>query len=311
MVADELPTSSAEKACTLPLPLRRFVDHANAHIMTRTVTHEKVTTVVPLLKSRTTSSPPPGRAICSCAGRRAEDWLLLDQARLGKQCATGSADARHRVLGLLKKPIFADLVEQAGGKEALLDARIEVIEGDLPNVPALPTDLDVLVHCAGDVSFDPPIDQAFRTNVVGTQALLEAMLTAVRGRDHDQGAEGADRRIPHYVHISTAYTAGRRRGAIPEAPHEHAIDYQAETRPAGHARAGRSPVADVGAAGRATPGCRTTVPAGRLSDHGRRHRTAPVGVGQRGNWCAPGPNGPARWAGPMCTPSPRLSANGS
>ncbi len=142
----------------------------------------------------------------------------------------GSADARHRVLGLLKKPIFADLVEQAGGKEALLDARIEVIEGDLPNVPALPTDLDVLVHCAGDVSFDPPIDQAFRTNVVGTQALLEAMLTAVRGRDHDQGAEGADRRIPHYVHISTAYTAGRRRGAIPEAPHEHAIDYQAETR---------------------------------------------------------------------------------
>ena len=31
------------------------------------------------------------------------------------------------------------------------------------------------------------------------------------------------------MHISTAYTAGRRRGAIPEAPHEHSIDYQAET----------------------------------------------------------------------------------
>ncbi|MCW2811041.1 MAG: hypothetical protein JWP61_1499, partial [Friedmanniella sp.] len=35
--------------------------------------------------------------------------------------------------------------------------------------------------------------------------------------------------VPHYVHISTAYTAGRRRGAIPERPHEHDIDYQAET----------------------------------------------------------------------------------
>ena len=31
------------------------------------------------------------------------------------------------------------------------------------------------------------------------------------------------------MHISTAYTAGRRRGAIPEAPHVHNIDYDAET----------------------------------------------------------------------------------
>src|SRR6185503_2577118 len=30
--------------------------------------------------------------------------------------------------------------------------------------------------------------------------------------------------------ISTAYTAGRRRGAIPEAPHVHSIDYEAETK---------------------------------------------------------------------------------
>src|SRR4029453_7307705 len=37
-------------------------------------------------------------------------------------------------------------------------------------------------------------------------------------------------KVPHYVHISTAYTAGRRRGAIPEAPHVHSIDYEAETR---------------------------------------------------------------------------------
>ena len=36
-------------------------------------------------------------------------------------------------------------------------------------------------------------------------------------------------KIPHYVHISTAYTAGRRRGAIPEAHQVHTIDYDAET----------------------------------------------------------------------------------
>ena len=135
----------------------------------------------------------------------------------------GSAGAHDRVRSLLKKKIFADLAEQHGGLDGLL-ARVEVIEGDLPNVPPLPSDLDVVVHCAGDVSFDPPIDQAFTTNVVGTQVLMERLLEAVTG------ADGERTKVPHYVHISTAYTAGRRRGAIPEAGHVHGIDYEAETR---------------------------------------------------------------------------------
>lgn len=135
----------------------------------------------------------------------------------------GSATARDRVVSLVKHKIFAAARDAAGGAEALVDTRIEVIEGDLPNVPELPRDLDVLVHCAGDVSFDPPIDQAFTTNVVGTKALMARMLDACRGED------GRPTRIPHYVHISTAYTAGRRRGAIPEGPQEHSVDYEAES----------------------------------------------------------------------------------
>jgi alcohol-forming fatty acyl-CoA reductase len=134
----------------------------------------------------------------------------------------GSATARDRMIGVVKKPIFDDLREAAGGVAELLDTRIEVIEGDLPNVPHLPADLDIVVHCAGDVSFDPPIDQAFTTNVIGTKALMDSMLDAVTD------AHGQPRKVPHYVHISTAYTAGRRRGAIPEAPQVHNIDYDAE-----------------------------------------------------------------------------------
>jgi alcohol-forming fatty acyl-CoA reductase len=134
----------------------------------------------------------------------------------------GSASARDRMTAVVKKPIFNDVREAAGGAAELLDSRLEIIEGDLPNVPELPADLDILVHCAGDVSFDPPIDQAFTTNVIGTKALLNRMLEAVRG-DHGQRVK-----MPHYVHISTAYTAGRRRGAIPEAPQVHDIDYDAE-----------------------------------------------------------------------------------
>jgi alcohol-forming fatty acyl-CoA reductase len=134
----------------------------------------------------------------------------------------GSASARDRMIAIVKKPIFTEIRETAGGAEELLDSRIEIIEGDLPNVPRLPADLDIVLHCAGDVSFDPPIDQAFTTNVIGTKVLLDRILAAVTD-DHGQWLK-----VPHYVHISTAYTAGRRRGAIPEGPQVHNIDYDAE-----------------------------------------------------------------------------------
>ena len=134
----------------------------------------------------------------------------------------GSASARDRMIALVKKPIFNDLRTSAGGAAELLDTRVEIIEGDLPDVPHLPADLDIVVHCAGDVSFDPPIDQAFATNVIGTKALIERMLEAVAD-EHGQW-----RRVPHYVHISTAYTAGRRRGALTEAPPNKDIDNENE-----------------------------------------------------------------------------------
>lgn len=127
------------------------------------------------------------------------------------------------MIQLVKKKIFKEVRDAAGGAEELLDARVQVIEGDLPNVPDLPRDTDVLIHCAGDVSFDPPIDQAFKTNVLGTKALLDKFREAM------SDDEGNLVRVPHYVHVSTAYTAGRRRGAIPEAAHEHPIDYAVET----------------------------------------------------------------------------------
>ena len=138
----------------------------------------------------------------------------------------GSLSATQRVASLLKKKIFKDVVAEAGSVEELMNARIDVIEGDLPDAPELPRDIDVLVHCAGDVSFDPPIDAAFKTNVLGVKALLK------RFRESCSDENGNLVRVPHYVHISTAYTAGRRRGPIPEAAHPHEVDYEAETRAA-------------------------------------------------------------------------------
>lgn len=124
----------------------------------------------------------------------------------------GSTTAEARTRSLLAKPIF-EAVEDAA-------ARVSVLDGDLSDVPPLPADLDAVVHCAGDVSFDPPVDEGFRTNVVGTRDLLD------RVREVD-GSDGRDHQV-HYVHVSTAYVAGRRRGVIPEAPVDHAVDLEAE-----------------------------------------------------------------------------------
>ncbi len=126
----------------------------------------------------------------------------------------GSAGGVERVTRLLGKPVFARAVESAGGVEALIESRLHVLEGDLAHPPELPGDLDAVVHCAGDVSFDPPVDEAFRTNVVGTRALLQ--------RVAEVGPH------VHYVHISTAYVSGRRRGTVPEGPVDHSVDVEAE-----------------------------------------------------------------------------------
>lgn len=126
----------------------------------------------------------------------------------------GSTSGTARIAALLKKPIFAEVVEAAGGIEELMAARVGVVEGDLADTPELPKGLDAVVHCAGDVSFDPPVDEGFRTNVVGTRELL--------ARVRESGPD------VHYVHISTAYVAGRRRGSIPEGPVDHRVDLEAE-----------------------------------------------------------------------------------
>ena len=214
----------------------------------------------------------------------------------------GSISGADRVAKLLEKPIFAEVVEAAGGVEAVLAARVAVVEGDLADVPTLPTDIDAVVHCAGDVSFDPPVDEGFTTNVIGVRDLLDRI-------DEAQAESGRD---IHYVHISTAYVAGRRRGSIPEAS----------------GRARRRPRDRAGVGPRAAPGGRVPLPRRRRPDQGAqegregaqpgraahrrprdRGRAQAVGQGRAG------PDrhraGPQPRAGPTATRSPRRWASGS
>lgn len=124
--------------------------------------------------------------------------------------------AQQRVEELLSKPAFGALRSCVGdgGVQALLDERVEVLDGDLARWPQLPADIDVVVHCAGEVSFDPAIDEGFATNALGVEGLLEAL--------HASGAS------PHVVHVSTAYVNGLRHGPVSEGRLEHEIDWRAE-----------------------------------------------------------------------------------
>lgn len=128
----------------------------------------------------------------------------------------GALSAQARVDKLLRKPVFGSWRERIGTEAADAQAaeRITVLAGDLGDVPALPGDLDVVIHSASTVSFDLPIDEAFASNVGGPVNLYEAL-----------AASGSD---PHVVHVSTCYVAGLRKGLSEERSLDHQVDREAE-----------------------------------------------------------------------------------
>ncbi|MEX2276767.1 MAG: SDR family oxidoreductase, partial [Cucumibacter sp.] len=121
-----------------------------------------------------------------------------------------------RIISIEYSPDFCRLLRQRF-------PGVTVIEGDFSRAePALPGPFDVVIHSAATVSFDPPIDDAFQTNLLGAQNLYRGVL-----------AGGS---TPHFVHISTAYVAGVQKGVIPEGPLDHRVDHMLESDLAMHAR---------------------------------------------------------------------------
>ena len=158
---------------------------------------------------------------------------------------------RQRVESMFGRPTFNVLREREGndGLVRLLDERVEVVDGDFSLArPELPSDLDVTIHCAAAVAFDPPIDEGFQTNLLGALQFYEGVL-----------ASGSR---PHLLHVSTAYVAGVRKGVIPEATLDHRVDWRTEAELALGARA------DVEAASR-KPELLDSLLAKARKEHGR------------------------------------------
>lgn len=136
----------------------------------------------------------------------------------------GSISGAQRLRQLLRKPAFRTWREAVGDDEAqrVFAERTAVLEGDLSALAEITEPFDVVIHSASTVSFDPPIHEAFSTNVGGATGLYDALL-----------ASGQD---PHVIHVSTCYVGGIAKGLRPEAPVDHDVDWAAEYAAAQRAR---------------------------------------------------------------------------
>ena len=122
-------------------------------------------------------------------------------------------DADKRLKWLLEGSAFSAGRSALGdGFEETLARKVRAISCDLASEdPVVEDDVDLVIHSAATVSFDPPIQEAFTTNLFGTLRLFEA----ARGRP--------------FIHVSTAYVAGVTRGTQPEEFLNRAIDWKAES----------------------------------------------------------------------------------
>ena len=117
-----------------------------------------------------------------------------------------SAGARFE--DVLGSPAFARLREERGdGLKAYVAQKVRILEGDVHSpslglgdgdLSELSREVDVVIHSAASVVFDAPLDAALDSNVGGTLGLLKL------ARDWEKR--------PLFMHISTAYVAGTRKG---------------------------------------------------------------------------------------------------
>lgn len=134
----------------------------------------------------------------------------------------GTLSGKKRLEGLLRKPVFTSWAERASKEEVqqAFDARCDVLEGDLTDIPALDRSFDVVIHSASSVSFDPPIDEAFATNVGGAKNLYEALLESAGRLPGGQD--------PHVIHVSTSYVHGIAKGLRQEGSLTHSTSWREE-----------------------------------------------------------------------------------
>jgi len=147
-------------------------------------------------------------------GKVTLSMLLNNFPNVGKVYATVRArDARESEIrfwtSIVTSPTFDPLREKYGdGFEDFIREKVVPVNGDVGNeylgmseteAQTIMADCDVIINGAGNVTFNPPLESALRTNVVGSNNILKLARMMKR---------------PTLVHVSTCFVAGKRSGAI-------------------------------------------------------------------------------------------------
>lgn len=117
-----------------------------------------------------------------------------------------AADPERRVTALVRRP---DLFQAPSGP-------VQVLRGDAKETrfglkpdewDTLRSSLTEVIHCAADIRFGLPINEARHVNLRGTEAVLDLAR--------------ASPNLRRIAHVSTVYVMGKAEGELPEAPFEH------------------------------------------------------------------------------------------
>src|SRR2546427_1562253 len=110
---------------------------------------------------------------------------------------------------VITAPPFDPLRERYGSAlEGFIRDKVVVLGGDIgetnlgyseEEVQRVADDIDVIINSAGNVTFNPTLESALRTNVVGIQNVIAIAKRMKR---------------PALVHVSTCFVAGNRSGAV-------------------------------------------------------------------------------------------------
>jgi long-chain acyl-CoA synthetase len=147
-------------------------------------------------------------------GKVTLSMLLHNFPDIGKVYATvrarDAAESKIRFwTSIVTSPTFDPLREKYGdGFEDFIKSKVVPVNGDVGNeylglneadAQKMMRGIDIIINGAGNVTFNPPLESALRTNVVGSNNIIKLARMMKK---------------PRLVHVSTCFVAGKRSGPI-------------------------------------------------------------------------------------------------
>ncbi|MFT3744342.1 MAG: SDR family oxidoreductase [Pyrinomonadaceae bacterium] len=147
-------------------------------------------------------------------GKVTLSMLLNNFPDIGKVYATVRArDANESKIrfwtSIVTSPTFDPLREKYGdGFEDFIKSKVVPVNGDVGNeylgldekdAKKIMRDTDIIINGAGNVTFNPPLESALRTNINGSNNIIKMARMMKK---------------PRLVHVSTCFVAGKRSGPI-------------------------------------------------------------------------------------------------